>query len=169
MNDQRCRLIVELLRSLELASSRSRDGVRGGGDGFPMLPHSDRCLIHVTAPARCSCWLKSVAELQRCLRLMYRQERRLWRACYERYVAAERRPREVIVRRGRPVVPANWQVVGLLNRTDLNKRGDGTTRVLVESWRGDVLESDWDRGVRWLAEAFDGAPQLPVEFLEMAA
>ena len=169
MNDQRERLIVELLRSLELAAGRSRDGVPGGGDGFPMLPHSDRCLIHVTAPARCSCWLKSVAELQRCLRLMYGIERTLFRAVYERYVNAERRPREVIVRRGRPVVPSNWQVLGLLNRTDLNKRGDGTTRVLVESWRPDVLEANWTAGVTWLSAAFNGAPQLPVEFLEMAA
>ena len=166
---QREKLIVQLLRNLDLAGARSGDQIRGGtSSATPGLPHETRCRIHRSAPPKCDCWLRSVAELQRCLRMMYREERRLFRAVYERFVVCDRRPRTVRVKASRPVVAGNVEVIGLLNGQDLNRRGDGETRVLVEVWRADVRAADVDAGVAWLAGVFRGPLQVPVELLEAA-
>jgi hypothetical protein len=160
-------LIVALLRNHDLGAS-TKEGVRGDDGSVALLPHSSTCRMRTAAPARCTCWLRGLAELERCMRLMRQQQRHLWLAVHERYVAVIRKPLDVQVSHWQPLVGENIEVIGLLNKTDLNKRGDGNSRVLVEMWRQGVNPNDVVAGIRWLAATFEGSPELPVELLEAA-
>lgn len=178
--DHRSRVIVELLRNLTLASeSAGPSGVRSStGERVPLLPHEASCRIHrdtEIGKLRCDCWLASVRELQRCLRVMYRDHRKLFRAVYERYVNCDCRPRTVtfktvtVARREEQRLTIGgydgpFEVLTLL------PRGNGSVRARVETWRTDIQATDIDSGLAWLSEAFDGHPRLPREWrIEEAA
>jgi hypothetical protein len=92
-----------------------------------------------------------------------------WMSVVERYVVCERRPRAVLVKEGRPVRVACQEILGLVSRTDLNHRGTGVSRALVESWSERAVESDWLAGVAWLATVFTGPLELPSEMIDRHA
>lgn len=162
--DRREQLLVELLRLAADPHSHAAawEGVRGTGNAIPIRPHEPRCHLN-TAGLGCTCWLRSLDELHRCLRLMRKTQRPLWYAVTERYVMADRRPRTVLVRHGHPRLEPNQQQIGLVNRADLNKRGDGTTRILVETWRPGIRADRVRYGLEWLSDTFGGPLELPVE------
>lgn len=163
------RNLVELLRVAgDPSAFNTLDGVRGDGGAPPIRSHSPACLLRKHG-LRCSCWLRSLDELHRCLRVMRNDRRRLWFHLHERYVAAERRPLRVPVRHGRPVLGPNQQAVGLVNRADLNTHGNGVTRILVEQWNPRVNETLAAAGLVWLSDVFRGVPEVPVELMEHAA
>lgn len=166
---QRERLIVELLRNLGYAVNQSagaKNAHASTGDRVALQQHEQSCrwMLHGQT---CTCWIRSVTELQRCLRHMYGAERPLFRAVYERYVNCDRRPRTVIVK-GRTTrvdgCDKPFEVLTLL------PRGNGVTRALVETWRADIQPRNITAGVGWLASEFKGSPQLPTEWrIEEAA
>lgn len=171
---QREALIVSLLRNHDLGVSSLAEGVKGDSGSVGLLPHAARCKMRtgntrVERP-RCTCWLRSVRELERCLSVMRETRRPLWWHVHERYVQATRKPMLVKVSHWQPLVDhSHVEVIGLLNKSDLSKRGDGETRVLVELWRPGVDPLRVRQGVQWLAETFQGSPELPVELLQAAA
>lgn len=166
-------LIVGLLRNNDLGSLR--EGVRGDDGAVGLLPHEAKCQLRVRdlrdvpGQVRCTCWLKSIAELARCLRLMRQTQRPLWYAVHERYVACERRPMLLQVRNNQPLITGNMEVIGLVNKIALNTKGHGVTRILVETWRPGLDPHRITQGVAWLAGEFRGAPELPRELVEAAA
>lgn len=177
--DRRSELIIELLRlsADPLGAAAAWEGVRGSGQAPPIRPHESHCPLVESADKdpsavpramRCTCWLRSLDELHRCLRLMRKTQRPLWYAVYERYIAATRKPTLVTVKHGRPQLEPNQTAVSLVNRTDLNKRGDGTTRLIVESWRSGLDQDRIGMGVVWLAAHFQGQPELPLDLLHAA-
>lgn len=171
--NQREHLIVSLLRNYDLGASSMREGVKGDDGSVGLLPHAGNCRMRtgnaLVAKPRCTCWLRSVKELERCLSVMRETRRPLWWHVHERYVQAIRKPMNVKVSHWQPLVDhGHVEVIGLLNKTDLNKRGDGETRVLVELWRPGVDPLRVTQGVAWLAETFNGSPELPVELLRAA-
>lgn len=170
--DRRSELIIELLRlsADPLGAAAAWEGVRGSGQAPPIRPHEPRCQFagKRATGQTCTCWLRSLDELQRCLRLMRKTQRPLWYAVYERYIAATRKPTLVTVKHGRPQLEPNQTAVSLVNRTDLNKRGDGTTRLIVESWRSGLDQDRIGMGVVWLAAHFQGQPELPLDLLHAA-
>jgi hypothetical protein len=172
-------LIVELLRLRAEGLNDVREGVSGDGGSVPIRSHGADCQLRRSG-LRCSCWVRSLDELARCIRLMMaggrsshnepwtaeaKTIRRQWSAMHKRYVIAERRPMTVAVVKGRPSHPGNMLVLGLVNRTDLDKKGSGVTRVLCETWKDDVDIDLAAAGVRWLASAFRGPLNLPRELL----
>src|SRR5207253_638304 len=100
-------LVVALLRlRADGGPSAAREGVRGDDGSVPIQTHATDCRLRHSG-LRCTCWMRSLDELSRCLRLMrnggrsshsdeWTDEakllRRQWSAVHERYVAAERRP-----------------------------------------------------------------------------
>lgn len=169
MSDRRRGLVVELLRlhADPLAFGGAREGVRGDGGSAPIRPHERHCRL-VTGLGPCTCWMRSLDELTRLLKRQRDEARPLWFAVAERYLLAIRKPTLVVVRRGIPQVLATQQVVGLVNRTDLNKRGDGICRILVESW-DPVDMGQVELGVGWLEAEFQGPLEIPLELLQAAA
>lgn len=166
-------LIVGLLRNHDLGSSSLREGVRGDSGSVGLLPHAGYCRMRtgnaLIQRPHCTCWLRSVRELERCLSVMKETKRPHWWHVNERYVQAIRKPLTVKVSRWQPLVDhTQVEVIGLLNKTDLNKRGDGETRVLVEMWRPGIDPLRVTEGVTWLAATFNGSPELPVELLRAA-
>jgi len=99
----------------------------------------------------------------------------LWEAVVARYLNCERRPREVTVKRWKPVRVQGQEVLGLLpvkgkeRDRGISRKGDGTCRVLVESWDATVVEADWLAGVAWLAVRFEGSLRLPAEMVSGVA
>lgn len=165
---QRERIIVELLRLHQQPFAfTSLQGARGDDGAVPVRSHEPHCRFRVQA-GRCTCWLRSLDEVHRCLRELRKRDRGLWYAVTERYVMAVRQPRTVRVVRYEPRPPENWEVIGLVNKLDLDSHGTGDSRLLVESWRGGVDLSRAAAGVRWLSEAFVGSPMLPVEVAKAA-
>lgn len=168
--NQRQRLIVELLRNLSYAvgGSGGASNAHGAtGDRVALQQHEKGCRLHREG-LTCTCWIASVTELKRCLRALYRDERKLFWSVYERYVVCDRRPRTVIVKGRSTRVEnfdgQNFEVLTLL------PRGNSTTRALVETWRADVKADLVDAGVAWIADQFRGSPQLPNEWrIEEAA
>ena len=171
---QRERLVVELLRNLSYAvgSSAGASNAHGAtGDRLALQQHEQRCPVMASGDkpgGACCCWIASVTELKRCLRELYKAERRLFWQVYERYVVCDRRPRTVIVKAGKRRIEHFdgdcFEVLTLL------PRGNGVTRALVETWRGDVQPELVAAGVAWIAGAFRGSPQLPNEWrIEEAA
>lgn len=75
----------------------------------------------------------------------------------------------VHVKHGHAVHDRNVQLVGLVDKGALNKRGDGIVRVLVEVWSPRVDMVKAEAGVRWLSGEFRGEPQLPVDLVQNAA
>lgn len=159
--------IIGLLRNYDLATAHRREGISSDTGAVPGLPHSDRCLIRRHG-LRCSCWLKSVAELERCLRTQRVEKRELWYAVWARYIEAQRRPITITVHHGKAVIPPHTEIIGLIRREDLNRRGDGTTRVLAEQWSSTVRLERVTLGVTWIADRFNGQPELPIELLATA-
>ena len=173
---QRERLVVELLRNLSYAvgtSAGASNSHGATGDRVALQAHEPTkrdkhgkvvggCRFLTDASQPCSCWIASVTELKRCLRELYKAERRLFWQVYERYIVCDRRPRTVIVKAGKRRVEHFdgdcFEVLTLL------PRGNGVTRALVETWRGDVQPELVSAGVAWIAGAFRGSPQLPNEW-----
>lgn len=165
---RRCELIVDLLRlSADPHSTAGSEHVKGDHGAVNIRPHEKRCQLRHHG-LKCTCWMRSLDELARCLRLMRQTERRLWYQVHERYIAAQRKPAMVTIRKGRPVLEQNQQPVSLVNREDLNRKGDGQTRMLLETWRPGLNPALVDEGVRWLAVTFQGSPELPVNLKEAA-
>ena len=160
---QRERLVVELLRNMRHADEGAGlSGVRGSDSSrLPLAPHEKGCRW-MSQGDTCNCWLRSVTELKRCLRELYKAERRLFWQVYERYIVCDRRPRTVIVKGGKRRIEHFdgdcFEVLTLL------PRGNGVTRALVETWRGDVQPDLVTAGVVWIADNFRGSPQLPSEW-----
>ena len=169
---RRLEIITDLLRLAADPHSTAAawEGVKGSGTALPIRPHEPHCaLASRTASGRsCTCWLRSLDELHRCLRTMRAVQRPLWYAVYERYVAATRKPTLVTVKAGRPQLGQNQQALSLVNRADLSKRGDGQTRLLVETWRPALKPERIQQGVVWLADAFQGPLQLPLDLYHAA-
>jgi hypothetical protein len=164
-------LIVQLLRARGFAEPGGGGQPAGYHDaGVALLPHDERCRINTSnGRLRCSCWLRSLAELERRLAELRVEERKLWEAVHARFVACERRPRVVYVKRGRPLPVAGWEVLGLVDRTQLNTHGTGSCRLLVESWDSRVSEAEWTAGISWLSERFRGPLNLPAEMVSGVA
>lgn len=170
--DRRSELIVELLRlsADPHGAAAAMEGIRGTGNALPIRPHEPRCQLAGRAArgSVCTCWLRSLDELERCLTAMKDEWRPAWYAVVHRYRLATRQPKIVTVKHGRPMLEPNQSPVSLVNRADLNKRGDGRTRLIVETWRAG-LDTSWaDRGVVWLADRFQGRPELPLDLLHAA-
>ena len=172
-------LVVELLRLRADGLMDVREGVRGDGGSVPIRSHAADCKLRHSG-LRCSCWLRSLDELTRCLRVMrgtpdamHTPEglrlRRLWSHTHRRYIAAERRPMVVKVRAGKPIPAPGREVIGLVNSLDLDKRGNGETRLLCEVWAADVDLALAAEGVQWIARNFKGPLNLPKSLLREAA
>jgi hypothetical protein len=162
VSERRRQLLVELLRlhADPLAFGAALEGFRGSGSALPIRPHERHCRL-VTGLGPCTCWLRSDDELGRVLRRQRHERRTLWCAVAERYLLAVRKPTFVVVRRGVPQLRPGQEAIGLVKREDLNRSGDGMTRILVESWRP-VDEGDLEAGVEWLVEEFTGPLELPL-------
>lgn len=168
MNDRRQQLIIQLLR---LAADPHQlgaalEGIPGTGTALPIRPHEPHC--HLTTHGHCTCWLTSLDETHRCLRTMRHTQRPLWYAIHERYVAATRKPTLIQVRRGRPILEPHQTALSLISRTDLDRHGNGTTRILIETWRPGLNPDRITAGLTWLTDNFHGNPQLPLDLLHAA-
>lgn len=172
-------LVVELLRLRADGLLDVRENVKGDGGSVPIRSHAADCKLRHSG-LRCSCWLRSLDELARCLRVMHGgpdqvrtpeglRLRRLWSNVHRRYIAAERRPMVVKVRAGKPVPAPGREVIGLVNSLDLDKRGNGETRLLCEVWAADVDLQLAAEGVAWISRHFRGAINLPRELVREAA
>lgn len=180
VDERRRELLVELLRlsSDPTAIGAAWEGVRGTGQAIPIRPHEPRCLLSETAHAakssrrepgnRCTCWIRHLDELERALARLKQQDRACWYAVIHRYRLCTRRPTIVQVRGGRPQLEPNQQTVGTVNRLDLNRRGDGTSRMLVETWRAGLNPEFVGRGLDLLAGLFQGQPELPLDIYKAA-
>lgn len=169
-------LIVQLLRAREFGEAWNLNGAHGSGLSVSLLPHDESCRVRTgNGRLRCTCWIRSWLELERCLADLRRREPRLWAAVRARYLVCERRPRMVQVRRGRAVKVPGQEVLGLLpvrgkdRDRGISRKGDGSCRVLVESWDASVAEADWLAGIAWLAEHCEGPLRLPAELRSQVA
>lgn len=166
---RRQELIIELLRlAADPFGFSAQEGVSGDDGSVNIRTHEPSCTLRQHG-LRCTCWLASLDELHRCLRLMRTDNRRCWYQVHERYIAARRQPKLVHVKNGRPQLEPNQHAIGLVIRDDLNSRGDGITRLLVETWREGLNDRLILEGVQWLADTYQGSPQLPQVLLKAAA
>jgi hypothetical protein len=165
---RRQELLIQLLRLAAdpHAYGAAWEGIAGTGQAIPIRPHEPRCQLtnndsHTTT---CTCWLRSLDELHRCLRTMRNQQRPLWYAITERYVLADRRPRLVHFKNRRPQLEPNQELFAGVTASalDLNRRGDGYARLQVETWRPGISKQRVQLGLAWLSAEFKQPLELPV-------
>lgn len=106
----------------------------------------------------------SYRELEATLRRL-RAERpgQYWHVC-ERYLRCERKVIEAKVKKGKPTLPQHCELAG-----GLASIGASTARVSVFRWDERVRMEKVRAGVEFLVEHFPVEPQLPLDFLAVAA
>lgn len=173
LSPKRVAILERMLFVLTDVQATLRTG--GGGDqGHATLRlHDRRCRLH-TVGLRCSCWVKSFDELERCLKRMHSLGR-------QQSVHYEHRPGETRTISLHTAwwhtrawyVDVEWRSQPVVRRVAAKggrKRQvtDPNRRIRVPVRHPDAREQKALAGVVWIASQFQGEPCLAAEMVEAA-
>jgi hypothetical protein len=156
------RIIVELLERYAELTDPMQAGNGGTTSGLTMMPHAPGCHVRDWNPPTCTCYRRSVVELERLLRQMrdhggeiltipiphsHGQSMRvsvrsLWWHLNARYIASTKVQREIMVRRrgkhGKTALVPEQRIITLKNPSNDTLVASGVTW-LAEHWDRDVF------------------------------
>jgi hypothetical protein len=171
----RTTVIRELLERLwDLAEpGGSGEGIPGTGDRVQLMPHDPRCHVLDWNPPLCTCWRRSIVELERLLYRMQFEAPTLFRHLRYRYLQCEHVTKTASYQAGRwhgisvneqvVSVPGGWALT-LADQRHKRSNKPLEARVKVARWRDDTNLTHANNAITWLAAewALNHEPNLPV-------
>lgn len=148
-------------------------GIAGSGERLMLMPHDSRCHITDWNPPLCTCWRRSVVELERLLYRLQFENYPLFRQITLRYLRAERVTKDLRYLSGRwhglapneavSVVPGGW-ALALADQRQKRSNRALEARVTVARWSESVDSKRVDEALSWLSRewAASSEPMLPV-------
>lgn len=149
-------------------------GTPGSGDRVITMPHDPHCAYLKTSPPRCTCWRRSVVELERLLYELQFHNFAWFRQLTLRYLRAQHITRELTYSHGTwqglaeneavIAIPGGWTLT-LADARQKHRNAPLRARVKVARWDTDVKPATLNQAVQWLADqwSLNSEPMQPNE------